>query len=85
MDGNGFSAKHVYINTQSATGNGFAIFNDDAIVVTAAEADLEKVKQLRKSEGTPLMWFRRGKSAYVIRDPETVEWARTRSPTRSTS
>lgn len=75
MDGNGFSAKHVYINTQSTTGNGFAIFNDDAIVVTAAEADLENVKQLRKSEGTPLMWFRQGKDAYVIRDPGTVERA----------
>jgi beta-lactamase regulating signal transducer with metallopeptidase domain len=71
----GMSARQVYIDSGSQADGGFALMDDQSIVVTAPPADLPAIKRLRKSSGAPLLWFRHDGRAYVIHDPATLAQA----------
>lgn len=62
-----FSAHHVDIDTTDHATNGFALIGTDSVTINGSNDDLATVKRLRKTK-EPLLWFRRGDAAYVIRD-----------------
>ncbi|WP_201314295.1 M56 family metallopeptidase [Dyella sp. EPa41] len=73
----GLRGHHVDIDIDSDARNGFALFDDKAstILVNGTDRDIEAAKRERK--GTePLLWFRRGNQAYVVRDGATIDHAR---------
>ncbi|HET6555257.1 MAG TPA: M56 family metallopeptidase [Dyella sp.] len=74
----GMSGHHVDIDIDSDAENGFALFDDKAstILVSGTDRDVEAAKRERKGS-EPLLWFRRGNQAYVVRDTSTIERART--------
>lgn len=74
-DASGFSARHVDIDTTWNARNGFALIDGDSVTINGSEADLDTVKQLRKSHPT-MLWFRRGDKAYVIHDPAYLQRAK---------
>ncbi|MGN6382476.1 MAG: M56 family metallopeptidase [Dyella sp.] len=61
------SASHVDIDTDEGAPNGFALFDGDSITMNGNSRDIVMARGLRKHE-EPLLWFRRGDQAYVIRD-----------------
>lgn len=71
----GFSAHNVDIDTHSGATTGFALIDHDSVVVNGGETDLATAKRLR-DEHKPLVMYRRGNQAYVIRDEATVERAK---------
>jgi beta-lactamase regulating signal transducer with metallopeptidase domain len=62
-----FSAHHVDIDTTDHAANGFALIGADSVTINGSNEDLETIKRLRKTK-QPLLWFRRGDTAYIIRD-----------------
>lgn len=70
-----FSAHHVNIDTSGNAAFGFALLDKDSVTINGSDADIDAVKQLRKAN-EPLLWFRRGKQAYVIRDAAYVQRAK---------
>jgi bla regulator protein blaR1 len=72
----GLSARHVYIDQGKRGGDGFALLDDDSIIVTAADADMPSIQRLRAASHDPLLWFRHAGKAYVVRDPATIARAR---------
>jgi beta-lactamase regulating signal transducer with metallopeptidase domain len=73
----GLSARYVdVVNTGAQAHEGFALFDDDSIRVAGSGADLAAAERLRETTAAPLLWFRRGDDAYVVRDASTVERAR---------
>jgi bla regulator protein blaR1 len=73
--GNSFSARHVDIDTRSNARYGFALIDGDAVTISGSEDDLRAVEQLRKAN-TPMLWFRRGDKAYLIRDANYIQRAK---------
>jgi len=73
--GNRFSARHVDIDTHSNAREGFALIDKDAVTISGSESDLKTVEQLRKAN-TPMLWFRRGDKAYLIRDANYIQRAK---------
>ncbi|HWX64965.1 MAG TPA: M56 family metallopeptidase [Rhodanobacter sp.] len=73
--GDSFSARHVDIDTHSNARNGFALIDDDAVTISGSENDLKTVEQLRKTH-TPMLWFRRGDKAYLVRDANYIQRAK---------
>lgn len=73
----GLSGHHVDIDINSDAGNGFALFDDKAstILVNGTDRDIEAAKRERNGS-EPLLWFRRGNQAYVVRDAATIDRAR---------
>ncbi|WP_431635301.1 M56 family metallopeptidase [Dyella sp. KULCS107] len=63
----GLSASHVDIDTDEGAPNGFALFDGDSITMNGNSRDIVMARGLRKHD-EPLLWFRRGDQAYVIRD-----------------
>jgi len=63
----GFSAHHVDIDTTNHAANGFALIGPDSVTINGSNDDLKTIKRLRKTN-EPLLWFRRGDTAYIIRD-----------------
>lgn len=63
----GLSASHVEIDTDESAANGFALFDGDSITMNGNSRDIVMARGLRKHD-EPLLWFRRGNQAYVIRD-----------------
>lgn len=63
----GLSASHIDIDTDDGAANGFALFDGDSITMNGNSRDIAMARGLRKSD-EPLLWFRRGDRAYVIRD-----------------
>lgn len=70
-----FSARHVDIDTRSNAREGFALIDSDAVTISGSESDLKTVEQLRKAN-TPMLWFRRGDKAYLIRDANYIQRAK---------
>ncbi|GGY29497.1 hypothetical protein GCM10008098_23570 [Rhodanobacter panaciterrae] len=73
--GSSFSARHVDIDTYANARNGFALIDSDAVTISGSENDLKTVEQLRKTN-TPMLWFRRGDKAYLIRDTSYIQRAK---------
>jgi Antirepressor regulating drug resistance, predicted signal transduction N-terminal membrane component len=73
--GNGFSARHVDIDTRSNARYGFALIDSDAVTISGSQDDLRTVEELRKAH-TPMLWFRRGDKAYLIRDANYIKRAK---------
>jgi bla regulator protein blaR1 len=73
--GNSFSARHVDIDTRSNARYGFALIDGDAVTISGSEDDLRTVEQLRKANA-PMLWFRRGDKAYLIRDANYIQRAK---------
>ncbi|MFK2905938.1 peptidase M56 [Dyella ginsengisoli] len=71
----GLSASHVEINTDESAANGFALFDGDSITMNGNSRDIAMARGLRKHDEA-LLWFRRGKQAYVIRDAALLARAR---------
>lgn len=63
----GVSASHIDIDTDEGAANGFALFDGDSITMNGNSRDIVMARGLRKHD-EPLLWFRRGDRAYVIRD-----------------
>ncbi|MEI7036826.1 M56 family metallopeptidase [Fulvimonas yonginensis] len=72
----GLSARHVYIDNGNPGGDGFALLDDDAVIVTAAQSDMPAIERLYRNAGKPMLWFRRDSRTYVVRDEATIERAR---------
>lgn len=72
---NGFSARHVNIDTTDHADNGFALFDGDSMItINGSNADLDAVRKLRATNKS-ILWFRRGSEAYVIHDKVMLERA----------
>lgn len=72
----GFSARHIDIDTSTHASDGFALFDGDTITINGSDTDLAAVKGLHQANKNPLLWFRHGSAAYIIRDKAFVEQAR---------
>jgi bla regulator protein BlaR1 len=71
----GFSARHVDIDTTNDSPNGFALFDGDSkITINGSDADLELVRKLHATNKT-MLWFRRGNDAYLIHDKSLLDRA----------
>jgi beta-lactamase regulating signal transducer with metallopeptidase domain len=68
-------AHHVDIDLDSDARQGFALIDDDSVIIQGTHADEAAVKRLqRKNE--PMLWYRRDGKAYLIRDKSLIERAR---------
>ena len=72
----GFSARHIDIDTSTHATDGFALFDGDTITINGSDTDLATVKGLHQASKDPLLWFRHGSAAYIIRDKAFIEQAR---------
>lgn len=70
----GFQAHDVDIDISSNANQGFALFDDGTLTVQCTEADAAAIKRLPKTK-VPLLWYRQGRTAYVIHDPATIKRA----------
>ncbi|OOG62859.1 hypothetical protein B0E46_11570 [Rhodanobacter sp. B04] len=70
-----FSAHHVDITTHSDARDGFALFDGDSVTINGTDNDLAIAKQLHRGS-EPMLWFRRGDQAYVIREAGYIQRAR---------
>jgi bla regulator protein BlaR1 len=73
---NGFSAHHIDIDTHANASDGFALFDGDTITINGSDTDLDAVKSLHQANKDPMLWFRHGNAAYIIRDKAFIEQAR---------
>ena len=72
---NGFSARHVNIDTTNHAENGFALFNGNSMItINGSNADVDTVRRLHAANKS-MLWFRRGNDAYLIRDKAMLERA----------
>ena len=72
----GFSARHVDIDTRANASDGFALFDGDTITINGSDTDLAAVKDLHQANKAPMLWFRHGGAAYIIRDKVFLEHAK---------
>lgn len=72
----GFSARHIDIDTHNNATDGFALFDGDTITINGSDTDLAAVKGLHQANKDPMLWFRHGSAAYLIRDKAFIEQAR---------
>jgi len=70
-----FQARHVDIDTNANARNGFALIDGDAVTISGSEDDLRTVEKLRKTN-TPMLWFRNGDKAYLVRDASYIQRAK---------
>src|SRR3546814_3718310 len=49
----------------------FALLDGNSTTVNGTDADLATVRRLRQ-HGEPLLWFRRGDTTWITRDPATL-------------
>lgn len=70
-----FSAHHVDITTHTDARDGFALFDGDSVTINGTDNDVATAERLH--QGTePMLWFRRGDQAYLIRDANYIQRAR---------
>lgn len=69
-------ARHVDIDVYSDAERGFALFDHDSITMNGDTDDLKIAKRLRSSPSESMLWFRRGKAAYVVRDRDFIQRAK---------
>jgi beta-lactamase regulating signal transducer with metallopeptidase domain len=72
---NNFSAHHVDIDTSADAAYGFALLDGDSVTINGSDADVDAVNRLRKAN-EPVLWFRRGDKAYVVRDSAYIQRAK---------
>jgi len=70
-----FNANHVDIDIHSNASRGFVMIEGDTMMVNGNDSDLAAAKQLHQGNG-PVLWFRRGDKAYLIRDASYIERAK---------
>jgi bla regulator protein BlaR1 len=75
MDGSSFSAHHVSIDSTAHAEQGFAMFSGDTVTIHGSNEDVATAKRLQQNK-QPMLWFRRGDKAWVIRDQATMERAK---------
>jgi beta-lactamase regulating signal transducer with metallopeptidase domain len=75
MDGHGFSAHHVSMSTTAHADRGFALFGTDSVTINGSNADIATAARLHR-RNEPMLWFRRGDKAWVIRDKATLARAK---------
>lgn len=71
----GFKARYVDIDTTSHASRGIALFDGDTVIVNGSDEDLADVQRMQKKD-QPMLWFRRGDKAYVIRDARLIQQAK---------
>ena len=71
----GFNAHHVDIDIHSNARRGLVLLDGDTVMVNGNDIDYAAVKDLHKGDG-PVLWFRRGDKAYLIRDASFIQRAR---------
>lgn len=71
-----FGAHHVSIDTSSEARDGFALIDDDTVMISGTPADVAAAKRLHRNNAS-MLWFRRGNQSWLIRDPATLQRART--------
>lgn len=72
---NNFSAHHVDIDTSADAAYGFALLDGDSVTINGSDADVDAVNRLRKAN-QPVLWFRRGDKAYLVRDSAYIQRAK---------
>ena len=70
----GFNARHIQLSISDKEQGGMALIDGDNVDFRGNSQDLSLVKSLQKG-GDPMLWFRRGGKAYVVRDKGYVERA----------
>jgi beta-lactamase regulating signal transducer with metallopeptidase domain len=63
----GFSAHHIDIDTHTDAQYGFALLDKDSVIINGNDLDVTTARRMR-GQSEPLLMFRRGSNAYVIRD-----------------
>jgi bla regulator protein BlaR1 len=71
----GFNAHHVDVDIHSNASRGLVLIDGDTVMVNGNDIDLDALKELHKGNG-PVLWFRRGDKAYLIRDASYIQRAR---------
>lgn len=74
-DSYGFHAHHMDIDIDSNAHSGFALYDDDSLIIHGTSADAAAVKKLHDAD-QPMLWFRRGDKAYLSHDPKLIARAR---------
>jgi beta-lactamase regulating signal transducer with metallopeptidase domain len=75
VDGSGFSAHHISIDTTAHADKGFALFERDSVTISGSNDDVDTAKRLHRND-EPMLWFRRGDKGWVIRDKATLARAK---------
>jgi beta-lactamase regulating signal transducer with metallopeptidase domain len=70
----GFGGRHSHVTINRSAGEGLALFDGDNTLFNGNDRDMEQARRLRQ-DGKPMLWFRRGDKAYLVRDPATVAQA----------
>ncbi len=81
--GNNFGAHHVHVAISSSARDGFALFDDDTVIIRGTDSDLATAKRLRP-DNHAMLWLRRGDQSWLIRDPAMLKRARAISQPLST-
>jgi bla regulator protein blaR1 len=71
----GFKACYVDIDTTAHASRGIALFDGDTVIVNGSDEDLADVQRMQKKD-QPMLWFRHGDKAYVIRDARLIQRAK---------
>jgi bla regulator protein blaR1 len=71
----GYSPSHATISLNRGARRGLALFDADTAVFSGNDSDLAQARELHR-DGTPMLWFRRGDKAYLIRDAAYVHRAK---------
>lgn len=71
----GFDAHEVDIDTESNTSRGIVLLDGDTVMVNGDDDDLAHAQRLYKTNRS-LLWIRRGNKAYMVRDANIIEQAR---------
>ena len=71
----GFSAHHVNIDTHTDARDGFALLDGDSVTFNGTDNDLAIAQRLHQGN-KPMLWFRRGDQAYLIRDASYIQRAK---------
>ena len=71
----GFNARHVDVDINAHASRGIALFDGESVMVNGNDEDLADVQRMRKKD-QPILWFRRGDKAYVIRDASLIQQAK---------
>ena len=69
----GFNASHIDIDSHAS--RGFVMIEGDTVMINGDDSDLAIAQQLHQGKG-PVLWFRRGDKAYLIRDASYIERAK---------
>jgi bla regulator protein blaR1 len=66
---------HVDIDAHSGASRGIALFDGSTVMINGNDIDIAEAQRLH-SDGNPLLWFRRGNRAYVVRNVDLIREAK---------